>query len=85
MFCGGSFRCKTVDKNDQYKLVKLNGSHIKILRSSSVGKADSAGGLLYQEENATGSTNRRIFLVPNKNVSLHTGNKRSQRKAFSSL
>lgn len=69
MFCGGSFRCKTIDKNDQYKLVKLNGSQIKILRSSSVvGKAADGG-----EENATatGSTNRRIFLVQNKSVSLH--------------
>lgn len=84
MFCGGSFRCKTVDKNDHYKLVKLNGGqHIKILRSSPV---DAAG--LHQEatakENATGSTNRRIFLVPNKSVSLHSNSSHIQFR-FSSI
>lgn len=66
MFCGGSFRCKTIDKNDQYKLVKLNGSHIKIVRSPSV-VGNGFGRVC--EENATGSINRRIFLVQNKSVS----------------
>ena len=46
MFCGGSFKCKTVEKNDEYKLVKMNNRHIKIFRSSSVSKTDKPQGLI---------------------------------------
>lgn len=77
MFCGGSFRCKTIDKNDHYKLVKLKnsggGGGLKISRTWSVGRADGYQASLQEEDQnattTTGSTNRRIFLVPNKSVS----------------
>lgn len=40
MFCGGSFRSKTIEKNDDYYVVSLNDRTIKIKRSASLNKAD---------------------------------------------
>lgn len=51
MFCGGSFRAKTIDQNDQYRIVKIDNTHIKILRSTSFSKADRP---------------QRIFVLPPK-------------------
>nr|XP_015835974.1 PREDICTED: amyloid beta A4 precursor protein-binding family B member 1-interacting protein isoform X1 [Tribolium castaneum] len=51
MFCGGSFRTKTLEKNDEYKIVTMNNSQIKIFRSLSLSKADRP---------------RRIFVLPPK-------------------
>lgn len=35
MFCGGSFRAKVIDQNDEYKVVSVNNTKIKIFRSKS--------------------------------------------------
>lgn len=51
MFCGGSFRSKTVERNDEYKIVRVNDTQIKILRSVSLSKADRP---------------QRIFVTPPK-------------------
>jgi hypothetical protein len=40
MFCGGSFRTKTVEEHDQYRIVKVNNAQVKIFRSVSLSKAD---------------------------------------------
>lgn len=44
MFCGGSFRSKTIEENDEYRLVKVNDTEIKILRSASLNQADRPSG-----------------------------------------
>ncbi|KAF7271404.1 hypothetical protein GWI33_015759 [Rhynchophorus ferrugineus] len=50
--CGGSFRSKLVEKNDDYKVVRLaDNTEIKLLRSASMTKADRA---------------RKIFVLPPK-------------------
>lgn len=55
--CGGSFRSKLVEKNDDYKVVRLaDNTEIKLLRSASMTKADRA---------------RKIFILPPK-VPLHS-------------
>lgn len=52
MFCGGSFRCKLGDRNDQYRLVRRDSVQIRVLRSASLNHADGFG--------------RRVFAVPDK-------------------
>ncbi|XP_050306767.1 ras-associated and pleckstrin homology domains-containing protein 1 [Anthonomus grandis grandis] len=50
--CGGSFRSKVIEKNDQFKIVKLSdNTEIKLLRSLSLTKADKS---------------RKIFVLPPK-------------------
>lgn len=36
MFCGGSFRAKTIDSNDEYRLVRYNNAEYKLTRSASL-------------------------------------------------
>lgn len=54
MFCGGSLRSKTIEENDEYKIVKVNNTHIKIFRSNSFISSPSK------------SAGRKIFVVPPK-------------------
>lgn len=54
MFCGGSFRSKTIEQNDEYKVVKVNNTQIKILRSHSFASAPSK------------TQGRKIFILPPK-------------------
>ncbi|KAG5885473.1 hypothetical protein JTB14_025348 [Gonioctena quinquepunctata] len=53
MFCGGSFRSKTIEKNDEYHCVKVNDRIVKIMRTASLSAADRSSG-------------RRIFVLPPK-------------------
>lgn len=52
MFCGGSFRCKPGERNDEYRLVRRDNVQIRVLRSASVNHGDAFG--------------RRVFAVPDK-------------------
>ena len=60
MFCGGSFRAKTVEKNDEYKLVRVGANEIKLLRSASFSRCEKP--------------TRKSFTMPEKIV--ETGPKR---------
>lgn len=53
MFCGGSFKAKTIERNDEYKVVRINNTDIKITRSMSLNKTDRPQG-------------RKIFVMPPK-------------------
>lgn len=46
MFCGGSFRSKTIETGDDYCVISLNDRTIKIKRSASLNKADHYGVLM---------------------------------------
>lgn len=50
MLCTGSFRAKTVQKTDDHKIVKINGTEYKLQRSWSLNK---------EQRN-----NRKIFCSP---------------------
>lgn len=39
-FCTGSFRSKTIEKNDDFRIVKINNMEIRIMRSMSLTKAE---------------------------------------------
>lgn len=62
--CGGSFRSKLVEKNDDFKVVKLSSNtEIKLLRSSSLTKPER-------------SSFRKIFVLPPKTPDMNAANKR---------
>ncbi|CAG9823638.1 unnamed protein product [Phaedon cochleariae] len=52
MFCGGSFRSKILETNDEYRRVQVNERTVKIMRSSSL--------------NAGDRPLRRVFVLPPK-------------------
>ncbi|KAK4880612.1 hypothetical protein RN001_008758 [Aquatica leii] len=72
MFCGGSFRSKTIEENDEYKIVKVNNTQIKLLRSKSFTSTFSrpAGGrkIFITPLKTTDETPKRIHLGPERGL-----------------
>ncbi|XP_031343223.1 ras-associated and pleckstrin homology domains-containing protein 1-like isoform X2 [Photinus pyralis] len=73
MFCGGSFRSKTIEENDEYRIVTVNNTQIKLLRSKSFtttftrpvgGRKIFAAPLKVQNE----STTKRVCLSPERGL-----------------
>lgn len=72
--CGGSFRSKVVEKNNEYKIVKLSdNTEIKLLRSSSFTKADKPSLrkiFISPPKLPVTCDSKRISLEPSKEVNL---------------
>lgn len=62
MLCGGSFRAKTILKTEDHKIVKINGTEIKLTRSMSLTKAERSRRVFCASLTLPNSSEKRIEL-----------------------